>query len=277
MDTRLTSTSYRDVLKNELKLRIQKNPSYTLRSFALRLKMQASALSEILNGKRGLSPNRAGQVADALGFQNWERQYFVSLVESMHARSKPVRDLALQKIANYQEILESPLNEDQAEVISNWWHFAIIELSRTQGFVPTPRGIARKLGIPSGTAKEAVERLIRMKVLRKSGKTIVPVTDALITSGHDVPSEAIRNLHRELIKKSLVAIDSQDTRKRNLSSLVFSIDTTNEKTVDQLKKLIMDFNKKINKIATASNQATELYCFSTQLFSLEAQNSTSLK
>ncbi|MGZ3748755.1 MAG: hypothetical protein ACXVCD_15580, partial [Pseudobdellovibrionaceae bacterium] len=51
--------SYQTILKNELKYRLQRNPSYSLRAFAKALEMSAPHLSDILSGKKGLSLSSA--------------------------------------------------------------------------------------------------------------------------------------------------------------------------------------------------------------------------
>ena len=44
--------TYQELLRHQLNRRIQMNPRYSLRAFANYLDLQASKLSEILNGKR---------------------------------------------------------------------------------------------------------------------------------------------------------------------------------------------------------------------------------
>lgn len=46
-------------LAEELASRKQRNPAYSLRAFARRLQMSPSFLSEVLKGKKAVSPSRA--------------------------------------------------------------------------------------------------------------------------------------------------------------------------------------------------------------------------
>ena len=114
-----------------------------------------------------------------------------------------------------------------------------------------------------------MRRLLRLQILKKSGERLRPTGDWLLVSSQDIPSEVIRKFHKDLIQKAYDAVEKQDVMKRNLSSLVFAIDTSDEKHLQQMKKMIMDFNRKLNKFATTTGLQTQLYSFTTQLFSLE--------
>jgi uncharacterized protein (TIGR02147 family) len=265
----LQAKSYRDILLIELNKRKANRPLYSLRSFAKKLQIPAPALSEILNGKRGLSRSRAETIAKSLEMNLLEKEYFVALVESTHARSKKLRDLAFTQVRKCQEICDNPLPPDQFAVIADWWHLAILELARTRGFQSCPLWIAQKLGISISQVRDAVGRLLRMKILKKTGDRLKPANDWLMTSGEDIPSKFIRKFHKDLMQKAFDAIESQSVETRNLSSLVFSIDMSDAQTMRELKKIIVQFNRKVNKLGTTRGQQTQLYCFATQLFSLE--------
>ncbi|MGE3756702.1 MAG: DUF4423 domain-containing protein [Pseudobdellovibrionaceae bacterium] len=265
----LTANGYQDVLLLEFNKRVAKNSSYSLRAFAQKLKLPASGLSEILNGKRGLSRIKAETIASSLDMTSLERDYFVALVESAHSRSEKIRDLAAIKVHQYREIYENPLNEDQFKLIADWWHIAILEHSRTDGFKASPIWIARKLGISVTTTREAVKRLLRLKILKKSGNTLKPTGDWLLTSTRDIPSTFIRKFHKDLIQKAYDSVESQDVMTRFLNSLVFAVDTSNEKNIEEMKNLIREFVRKLNKFAASSKTRNQLYCFTTQLFRLE--------
>jgi uncharacterized protein (TIGR02147 family) len=265
----LSQETYQAILTAKYNDRLERNAQYSLRSFAQKLKMPPSALSEVLSGKRGISRNRAENIAKTLGMTPLETVYFVSLVESCHARSKGVREISRSRALKCRQIFENPLNQDHFQFIANWWHFAILELSRTKGFKACPIWISKKIGISVTETKEAVRRLIRLNILKKSAKSLVPTGDWLVTTPHDIPSEAIRKSHRDLIRKAFASVDQQEVQQRNLTSLIFAIDTTNEKKLQEAKDLIMEFNRKLNKISSNSSEKTQLYCFTTQLFLLE--------
>jgi transcriptional regulator with XRE-family HTH domain len=56
----------RDYLAQELLRRKERNPSYSLRSFARDLRLSPSCVSEILNNKRSPSPKNVRKIAEKL-------------------------------------------------------------------------------------------------------------------------------------------------------------------------------------------------------------------
>ncbi len=265
----LAHSSYRDVLSHELARRQSSNSRYSLRSFAKKLNIPAPALSEILSGKRGLSCNRAICIAQILEMNEIETEYFVALVESAHARSKKLKALAQEKVQSIRELRESPLDKDQFKSISEWYHLAILELSRIHGFRSCPVWIAEKLGISISSTREAVKRLLRLGLLKQLGQQLVPSSDDMIAAISEVPSAAIRKFHCDLLKKAHEAVENQNVNERHFSSLIFAIDGTDENQIKEAKKLVSEFNRRFNKLMTCNKNQTKLYCFSTQLYSLE--------
>jgi hypothetical protein len=47
-------------------------------------------------------------------------------------------------------------------MISDWYHFAILDLTRLDDFQPEPAWVSRKLGLTVSEVKIAVERLLRL-------------------------------------------------------------------------------------------------------------------
>lgn len=54
---------------------------------------------------------------------------------------------------------------DTCSVISDWYHYAILELTYVSGFKANPNWIVKKLSITVEESKSAVERLKRLGLL----------------------------------------------------------------------------------------------------------------
>ncbi|WP_413584176.1 helix-turn-helix domain-containing protein [Bdellovibrio sp. HCB274] len=76
----MVSITYRELLNQELKSRIQNDPLYSLRAMARQIKISPAMLSAILNGKRNLSVEKACDISKALLFTERQSDYFVLLV-----------------------------------------------------------------------------------------------------------------------------------------------------------------------------------------------------
>lgn len=93
--------NYREILKNEFEKRKQRNPLYSLRAFARLIDLSSPRLSDILNKKKGLSKEKALQIAKRLDLVGKESEYFVLLVESEHQRKKKLREEATKKLDTF--------------------------------------------------------------------------------------------------------------------------------------------------------------------------------
>lgn len=257
---------YREILQTELKKRCQANPSYSLRAFANKINLQSSTLSEVLNRKAGLSLAKAKTIAEKLNFNDGEQDYFTTLVQASHARAKRDRELAKIKLLKFKQTNNKKIEMDKWKFISQWHHVGILELTKVNGFKSTPRWIAEQLGITATEARHATHRLIRLGILKFDGTQLKPTGKWLLTSPDGIPSDCIKQSHLNILKKASAAIYEQPLEERNYSSLIMAIDTDK---IAEAKKLIHDFNCKLNKLLTASNDRKKLYCFGTQLFCLQ--------
>ncbi len=101
-----------------------KNPSYSVRAFARRLGMQPAATNEIIKGERRVSRKIAEKIILRLQLDPTER---ASLLKHFPVKSPPKSgDLGKAMTLDYLK-----LTADQFELISDWVHFAILNLIKT--------------------------------------------------------------------------------------------------------------------------------------------------
>ena len=81
---------YREILKAELKKRQALSPKYSLRVFAKELGFSPAHLCYVLQGKKGISGDKAEKISIALGFKNALDQSFRYLILSASVRSRVV-------------------------------------------------------------------------------------------------------------------------------------------------------------------------------------------
>ena len=101
-----------------------------MRAFARDLDLSPQYLSNVINGKKGLSTKTASQIAKRLGFTKNETEYFCNLAQSRFSRNLVDKKIARARLATLSKENETTthLAEDAFRVISDWYHFAIIEL-----------------------------------------------------------------------------------------------------------------------------------------------------
>lgn len=257
---------YRDILREAYDARNLRNPGYSLRAFARDLGLSSSRLSEILQGRYGLSPAAALKIAANLKFSAAERDYFRDLVESRHARSRLERNAARERLARRSERTSfHRIRRDAFQVISGWHHFAILELLTLRGARSSASWIAERLEIPRDEALSAVERLLRLGYLRKDEAGNWLPTEDFTATDTDVPSRAQRGFHKQMLSKARVAIEEQPVAEREFLSLVLSM---NAQDLPEAKETIRRFHDEFCARFGSGAGKDRVYCLGIQFHEL---------
>lgn len=104
---------YKKLLRDKFEKRKMANPRYSLRAFARDIRISPSRLSEILNGKQGLSESGAEKISSALGMEGEEKARFILQVVAEDSRSKHKRRLAKEKLDARAQDIEPPHNTSE--------------------------------------------------------------------------------------------------------------------------------------------------------------------
>lgn len=258
-------SDYRLLLREELEARCQKNARYSLRAFARDLGVSAPRLSHVLNGKHGLSRAAALQISERLGLNKEEQEYFCDLVDSQHARGNFKRMVAEKRLKGRKPQYQG-LEVETFKIISDWYHFALLELTLTTSFKSEPSWIAKALGISVHEARLAIERLKKVEALEERSDGSLRATGAFIANASGVPSEAIRKFYRQFLEKATQSLTFQTVDEREFASLTLAVDDADiPRAKEFIRKLRDEFDAKFSK-GKAKNQ---VYGLGIQLFRLQ--------
>jgi uncharacterized protein (TIGR02147 family) len=260
--------SYRDILKQNFQDRSLVNPSYSMRSFARDLAIAPSSLSEVLNGKKGISPKRSIEFAKNLKLPEWQVQYFCDLVAMEHAKSPVIRSEAEMRLkGRAQENQVRIINQTAMRALTSWIDLAILELTYLKNFKPSSDWIAKSLGIEKDQAVNSIVRLKAAKLLEKDPTTGKWVdASPLFSSTDGIPSDSIRKFHQTVLQLAQKKLENPDIKSRTVKSVVFSVSDENAL---KAKRILDEAISKIVALADESPQEREnVMCFSSQLFSL---------
>jgi uncharacterized protein (TIGR02147 family) len=225
-------SDYRDTLRRTLVERCQRNPRYSLRAFARDLALDPARLSDVLNGKKGISRAVALQLASRLGMSTGETELLCDQVDSLHARSRAVREAAVLRVAERRKARprEKSLTLDTFHVVADWHHFAILQLLKLPRCRSHPEWMARALGIRPVQVTEALERLERLELVEREGDRF-KVTQDYVSSPDGVPSEAVRKFHEQVLKKALEALYTQPVEERDFLTTLFPVSSEDLPTI----------------------------------------------
>lgn len=269
-NTRLSISCYRQILKEELSLRCKHNSHYSLRAFARDLEVAPSRLSEVLNGKQGLSRKAATAIADKLDFNLEEQEYFCDLVTSIHSRSKDEREAAQARVEQARKEFDEDhhFKLETFKVLSEWYHGAIFEMCKMDDFKFDKFYIAKKLKISTIQVELAVERLVRLGMLRIDDDMLLSLPSAGIGRPKlsTPPAECIKMAHKQCITKACDALYSQTQEQREMHTNIFAMDKDDlQQAKLEIQTFLRQFIKNRKDLAAKKD---EVYCFSLQLFSM---------
>jgi uncharacterized protein (TIGR02147 family) len=258
-----------DYLNASLRVMQETNPRFSLRSWSKQLGLNHVAmLSMVLNRKRRLLPSFSSKISEQFlkqgRFTQNEARYFDMLVLFSNASSTEEKNF-------YQRILSElrpdrefvTLDLDRIRFMSDWYHIAILEMTFLKDFNSDPRWISLRLGenVNERQVKDAVDRLIRLSLLEKT-KQGLRKTESILESPSDVPSQALRDFHSQMIRKSLDALEKQEIQKREISSQTMAI---SREKIPEAKRMIRDFRKKMSRFLE-SDKNDAVYQLNVQLF-----------
>jgi uncharacterized protein (TIGR02147 family) len=94
---------------------------------------------------------------------------------------------------------------------------------------------------------------------------LIPLDENFSVSS-DVPSEAIRKFHKQILQKALSAVDAQSVDERNLSVVTGAVSTED---LPEYNRLIKGFRRKMNSLFEKNKKKSDqVYCLSVQFFRL---------
>src|ERR1700689_4783870 len=90
--------TYRSFLKQILADKIGQNPSYSMHAFAAKVGVAQGFLSEVMSGKKNLSPETAAKIAHRLDLPSQDSDYFTLLVQLERAKDAEYREKIIARI-----------------------------------------------------------------------------------------------------------------------------------------------------------------------------------
>lgn len=241
--------THQKILKSTLDERKKKNARYSLRSFSKFLDISPAQLSSLMNGRKQLTPKQASKIITKLQLDESDSANLMLDTLPNHTTQEDVTpDLKV-------------LTADEFSVISDWFHFALLSLSRLKNNRAEPEWIAERLGIEPELAAQAFSRLQRLGLIAiEKGRFRQTSKPLNITA--EIPSAAIRAYHRQNLRLAEDSIERVSMDKRILSSITMA---TTPEQIKKAEKKIVNFKHRLCKDLECSDPS-EVYTLSLQLF-----------
>ena len=132
-----------EILKKKFSQKKERNLSYSLRSYSRDLGLDPSNLSKIMNYQKEIGSRLRTRLGKKMGFQALEIDGL--LKPNSHAKTTDF---------NY-----NTHSLQVFQVVSEWQHYAILEVFKLQSFSQKVSWIAHRLGLTIEKTKESIQRL----------------------------------------------------------------------------------------------------------------------
>lgn len=244
----------------------EKNAHFSMNAFANFLGVSPSQLNEIFKGKCGLSRERAKQIVEKLNFSELQKKLFCLSVIATHSRSKKEKSDAKKELLKLKKDVSVQIQLDVFSVISCWYHFAILELLNLDEFEPSVKWISKRLNVESGLISQAVQRLIKVGLIREESGNWVR-SEGLIQTTNDIPSIGIKKYHSQVLRLADAALFRVPLEKREFNSVFLAID---EELIPYAKKRIRKFQQSmVSDLSGKGKHKSRLVGLNIQMFPVD--------
>jgi len=242
---------FQTYLQSELLRRKKLNSKYSLRAFARDLDVEVSSLSKIMRGKRKVSHALFGQMTARLGVSD-------SDIITLNQGEFFGLGQATPTYAN--------ISDEVAEVMADWLHFAILELTRVRFFEGNLNWIALTLGEPVYKVKWAVERLQKTGyLLIKEDGTWVDSSEYITSIVPNLTSQTKMRVQSEILERAIRSIHQIPLQDRDNTSVTMAIDLSK---LAEARALIKKFRRQLCKLLTEQPNHDEVYQLGIALYPL---------
>lgn len=245
-----------------------RNPQFSVRSLSRQLgSVSPGSISRILRDERTPTPAILERLARFFGLEGTQKQYFELI--NLLARAKSSGEKALiadmiKKIPGRSE--HSVLSVDRFQLITEWYHIPIMELTELKEFNPDPNWIAQQLHskITSVVAQAALERLIRLELLERNPQTgrYQKTQKGYFKVGDESTDLHIRDYHRKQLENSIASIDQFGTSERELQAISLTLD---QESFSKAKVILRSACQEIAELVP-SGQGKQVFQLNCQLF-----------
>ncbi len=254
-----TSQSYYLVkIKEALSIKQRNNPYYSLRAFARDIGIHPATLSQIINGKRDLPKRDCEKVLSKLNLGPKERSLFV---ESLRNKKNN-----LKRSDEDQRYL---IDESHYKIISEWEHFAVLELFNIKNFKKTNEDIADRLNLSMNRVDVVTTNLLMASLISKDKDGFFYKIHHDVKTSDNLKSQALRDSHKETMLMGVKKIEDIEIDKRDFSSITMAIDPSK---IEDAKFIIKEFRKKMNSLSQEGN-VSEVYQLGVQFYPLTHSDS----
>lgn len=246
-----------------------RNPMFSHRYIAKAMGAKSSSFfKDVLNGRIKLTPGRMRSFARIFKLAKRETEHFENLMLYAQADTEDEKKHYLQRLLARSTLhRHTVLEAFQMEYFKKWYYAAVRELVGLIDFQGDYKRLAGMLepSITSNEAMEAVQLLLKLKLIRKTAQGRLEKVDKVVSSGTTNNPGLVKPAIRENLDLAYRALEEYPVKIRPFSYLTLSI---SEESFLRIHVTLKSFRKEILDIAAHDEGADRLYQLNFQLFPL---------
>ncbi len=265
-------TDYRAFLKAYYADARLKNPRFSYGAWSKKLNTKdTSTLTKIIKGQRDPGPRLTEQFITYFKFSESEAKYFRSMVQLEKLQEESSLRLEILDTLGRSPKTTGTKTIDAADFasISEWYSFAIRQMTKLRAFQPSARWIAKHLrfGVSEEQAQDMLNNLVRFGFLSVCKiRNTLTVGDP-ITTPSDAPNSYIKKFHLQMLNNAAKSINEVPVERREFTSLTLAFNSSH---LTEAKKLIRKFQADFDLLMgeKTPQENDSVYQFQIQFFPL---------
>jgi len=266
-------SDYRLFLREYYRDQKEKIPGFTYDILAQRGGFSSASFPKlVIDGKRNLTKESAGNMCKALKLNKKAAQYFEVLVSFNQARTLEEKTSFLEKIDSFRRRnCPEKLLAKEYDYLKKWIHSAIRELVDLPGFREDPEWISKKLryNVKSEEIKQSLEFLTANGFLKRNAEGRLVKKEKTLGTGEvpdrEVYSAVARGHHLNMMHLAEEAVANLPREKRNVTSTTISL---SKKTYEAAQQRIHQLHLELLELAKADTDVDQVYGLNMNLFPL---------
>jgi uncharacterized protein (TIGR02147 family) len=263
---------YRALMRDLYKERKAQDSGFSYRFIARKAGFSSAGFfTKILQGTSNISLPLIFRFAEVFKLTKAQTDYFELLVLFNQATLNTEKRHYFEKIVAMRKSKVKTLDPAQFELFNKWYYVAVREILDVHLFRDDYKELAKKVHPPikPSEAKDAIETLEKLGLIRRDPNGYYKRLDAIVSSGDEWQSLAIQKYQSETIELAREALYAVPKTHRDISTLTLSI---SESSLQRMKERIKECRRELLDIAKADENADRVYQLNLQLFPLSSFN-----
>lgn len=258
---------YRVFLKEWYRKAKESRGSYSYRTFAKKAGFHSSNfMMLVIQGKRNLTEESLKKFITGLDLNKQEQDFFRNLVFFNQAETHEDKNFYYQRLLQSKKFSQlKPIERQQYEYYSTWYHPVVRELVVSKGFDGTSEWISKRLSpsVPTAQVAKSIELLERLRFIERVDGNRWRQASTIVSTGPEIGSVVVHNYHKSLLDLSKEMMDQLSMDDRDVSALTLGV---KRDRIPELKARVRDFRQEILKTVSDDTEPEEVIQLNIQFF-----------